>query len=143
VNAAAPGARVFGAPAEDQAGCVHSPTQVDVAAMKFACGRRYYLCHLCHLCHAEDAHHEAQTWPPEQRAEPAVLCGVREGEMSIDDCLATTSCPSCGACRMSGAWRTGMSISGDAANLCQKVLQHGGALNLNVKRRRCGLLSFW
>ncbi|MGT2463637.1 CHY zinc finger protein [Sinomonas atrocyanea] len=86
--------RVFGATVDDQTRCVHYRTEVDVVAMKFACCGRYYP---CHLCHAEDADHAAQTWPPEQWAEPAVLCGVCKREMAIEDYLATTSCPSCGA----------------------------------------------
>lgn len=85
---------VFGATVDDETRCVHYRTEVDVVAMKFACCGRYYP---CHLCHAEDADHEAQTWPPDQWSEPAVLCGVCKGELAIEAYLASTSCPGCGA----------------------------------------------
>ncbi|WP_413250180.1 CHY zinc finger protein [Sinomonas flava] len=85
---------VFGATVDDQTRCVHYRTEVDVVAIKFACCLRYYP---CHLCHAEDADHEARTWPRAQWSEPAVLCGVCKGEMAVDAYLATTSCPSCDA----------------------------------------------
>lgn len=84
---------IFGRTVDDQTRCIHYHTQEDVIAIKFKCCRRYYPCHLCH----EEAHHRAQTWPRNEWSEPAVLCGVCKGEMSIHTYLATSSCPYCGA----------------------------------------------
>jgi len=86
--------RIFGETVDDQTRCIHYHTDVDVIAIKFKCCLQYYP---CHLCHEEDADHPAQTWPRNEWTEPAVLCGVCKGEMSIDGYLATTSCPTCAA----------------------------------------------
>lgn len=85
--------RIFGRTVDDQTRCVHYHTEKDVIAIKFRCCLRYYP---CHLCHEEESDHKLQTWPRSRWAEPAVLCGVCECEMSIPAYLATTSCPSCG-----------------------------------------------
>jgi uncharacterized CHY-type Zn-finger protein len=90
----AEGVRVFGRTVDGETRCIHYHTEVDVIAVKFRCCLRYYP---CHLCHDEDADHEPRTWPRDQWAEPAVLCGVCDGEMAISAYLATASCPSCGA----------------------------------------------
>lgn len=86
--------RIFGKTVDDQTRCIHYHTDVDVIAIKFKCCLRYYP---CHLCHEEEADHPTQTWPRNEWAEPAVLCGVCKGEMSINAYLATTSCPNCAA----------------------------------------------
>ncbi|UUL75683.1 CHY zinc finger protein [Pseudarthrobacter sp. Fe7] len=85
--------RIFGRTVDDQTRCVHYHTEEDVIAIKFRCCLRYYP---CHLCHEEESDHKLQTWPGSRWAEPAVLCGVCECEMSILAYLATTLCPSCG-----------------------------------------------
>ncbi|MGN7200347.1 CHY zinc finger protein [Arthrobacter sp. SAFR-044] len=86
--------RIFGETVDDQTRCIHYHTDVDVIAIKFKCCLRYYP---CHLCHEEEADHPALTWPRNEWAEPAVLCGVCKSEMSINAYLSTTSCPNCAA----------------------------------------------
>jgi uncharacterized CHY-type Zn-finger protein len=86
--------QIYGKTVDDQTRCVHYATPVDVIAIKFACCNRYYP---CHLCHAETADHPVRQWPLGQRGERAVLCGVCQTELTIDNYLAVDNCPHCGA----------------------------------------------
>lgn len=73
---------------------MHYRTSLDVIAIRFACCGEYYP---CHLCHEEAAGHPARTWPAGSGEERAVLCGVCDAELAIDDYLAAEGCPACGA----------------------------------------------
>jgi uncharacterized CHY-type Zn-finger protein len=86
--------QIYGKTVDDQTRCVHYATPVDVIAIKFACCERYYP---CHLCHAETADHPARQWPLDQRGEQAILCGVCQTELTINNYLSVDACPNCGA----------------------------------------------
>lgn len=86
--------QIYGKTVDDQTRCVHYATIVDVIAIKFACCGQYYP---CHLCHAETADHPARQWPLDQRGEQAILCGVCQSELTIDNYLSVDGCPHCGA----------------------------------------------
>jgi len=87
--------QVFGQTVDDQTRCVHWHTELDVVAMKFVCCDRYYP---CFDCHRDAADHPASRWPIGRWDEPtAVLCGVCSHELSVNEYLAVTGCPSCGA----------------------------------------------
>jgi uncharacterized CHY-type Zn-finger protein len=84
--------QVFGSTVDDQTRCVHYQTPADIVAIKFVCCGRYYP---CYQCHAEHAGHPAERWPAGRFAEPAILCGACQTELSIDDYRSVSACPSC------------------------------------------------
>ncbi|MEF2979001.1 CHY zinc finger protein [Subtercola sp. YIM 133946] len=86
--------RVLGPTVDDQTRCVHYRSELDVIAIRFACCGEYYP---CHLCHAENAGHDARTWPAGRRNERAVLCGVCHTELTIAEYLGVDACPHCAA----------------------------------------------
>lgn len=83
-----------GSPVDEQSRCVHYAGPTDVVAIRFFCCREYYP---CHLCHSESAGHPAAQWPVDARGERALLCGVCDTELTIDEYFAVTTCPTCGA----------------------------------------------
>ena len=87
--------RVLGKLIDHQTRCEHYHSPLDVIAIKFKCCREYYP---CISCHEETSGHPAQVWPATEFGTKAVLCGVCNLEMTIDQYLNSGStCPTCGA----------------------------------------------
>ena len=74
--------------------CVHYSGVLDVIAIRFACCGDWYPC--LH-CHADAVDHSVRPWPVDARDEHAVLCGVCERTLSIDEYLMAERCPGCAA----------------------------------------------
>jgi uncharacterized CHY-type Zn-finger protein len=73
--------------------CVHYHSLLDVIAIKFKCCGEYYP---CHSCHEEEASHVHKVWKKSEFDTKAVLCGVCNSEMTINDYLnCDNHCPYC------------------------------------------------
>lgn len=83
---------VLGPVVDDQTRCIHYASPVDIIAIRFACCGEYYP---CYSCHEETASHAVKVWPLDQRDQRAILCGVCRHELTINQYLAVTCCPSC------------------------------------------------
>ena len=64
--------------------CAHWDAPVDVVALRFGCCETYYPCDACHDAVTD---HEAEPWPRDRFAEPAVLCGVCGATLSAREYL--------------------------------------------------------
>ncbi len=75
--------------------CLHYHSQIDVIAIKMRCCEAYYA---CIDCHAALAGHSAQVWRREEWDFKAVLCGVCDTEMSVNEYMESGDrCPNCTA----------------------------------------------
>jgi uncharacterized CHY-type Zn-finger protein len=73
--------------------CVHYHSLLDIIAIKFKCCGEYYP---CYQCHQEEANHEAQIWSREERNHKAILCGMCNHELTIEEYLSSgNQCPHC------------------------------------------------
>ena len=78
---------------DDQTRCIHYHSELDIIAIKFKCCGEYYP---CYECHAEMAGHPSQVWTKEERNEKAVLCGVCQAELTIQEYFdSDNTCPHC------------------------------------------------
>lgn len=78
---------------DDQTRCVHYHSPLDIIAMKFKCCNEYYP---CFLCHKEETDHQPDIWKNNEHNVRAVLCGVCNYEMTIQQYLTCKNqCPSC------------------------------------------------
>ena len=76
--------------------CVHYHSLLDIIAIKFKCCGEYYP---CYRCHEEEADHDREVWKKNEFDTRAILCGICNNEMTINEYLASNSqCPFCGAC---------------------------------------------
>lgn len=63
-------------------------------AIKMKCCGAYYACKECHEALAD---HPIEVWPRDAWDEPAVLCGVCGGELTIELYMSSGNrCPNCG-----------------------------------------------
>ena len=84
-----------GKPIDDQTRCVHYHTDKDVIAIRFKCCGEFYP---CYACHAETAGHNARGWPKAEWDSKAILCGVCNNELTINEYLTCgDECPNCKA----------------------------------------------
>jgi len=73
--------------------CAHYHSPLDIIAIKFKCCNEYYP---CFECHAEAAGHNAEAWRKNEFDTKAILCGICNHEMTIDEYLTSNnSCPHC------------------------------------------------
>ncbi|HRW98677.1 MAG TPA: CHY zinc finger protein [Cyclobacteriaceae bacterium] len=87
--------KVFGHPVDNQTRCVHYHSPTDVIAIKFKCCDQYFP---CYSCHEETADHKAVRWEKSEFDKVAILCGVCQSELTINQYLnCDNSCPHCGA----------------------------------------------
>jgi uncharacterized CHY-type Zn-finger protein len=78
---------------DNQTRCEHYHSELDIIAIKFRCCDTYYP---CYLCHQEEANHEAKVWKKEEFDTKAILCGVCQSELSINEYFNSDSkCPNC------------------------------------------------
>lgn len=78
-----------------QTRCVHYHSPLDVIAIKMKCCNTYYP---CISCHEEEAGHKAEVWPKIEFEEKAILCGVCQNEITINEYLQCGhQCPYCQA----------------------------------------------
>ncbi len=76
-----------------RAGCIHYHSAADVIAIKFKCCQEYYP---CYYCHEELSGHSSEKWETNEFSIKAVLCGVCENEMTIEQYLSCNyQCPLC------------------------------------------------
>jgi uncharacterized CHY-type Zn-finger protein len=86
---------IHGKPVDEQTRCVHFNAERDIMAIKFKCCGEYYP---CFSCHEESAGHNAVVWPKDEWNEKAILCGVCNHEMTINEYFSSDNrCPKCGA----------------------------------------------
>jgi len=75
--------------------CAHYHGPSDIIAIRFPCCDAFYP---CFACHEETTDHEAQRWPTDRFHTPAVVCGMCQAVLTIQQYLdAEHTCPSCGA----------------------------------------------
>ena len=73
--------------------CVHYHSSLDIIAIKFKCCKEYYA---CYRCHEESVDHEAAVWNKKELNNQAVLCGICNQEMTIEQYLSSQNqCPFC------------------------------------------------
>jgi uncharacterized CHY-type Zn-finger protein len=73
--------------------CVHYHSQLDIIAIKFKCCSNYYP---CYECHAEEAGHTAQIWSKDERTTKAILCGMCNYELTIEEYFTSgNQCTKC------------------------------------------------
>ena len=73
--------------------CVHYHSLLDIIAIKFKCCNEYYP---CHECHKEGARHENEVWKKNEFDTRAILCGICDHEMTINEYLnCSNHCPDC------------------------------------------------
>ncbi len=84
---------VKGKTVDDETRCVHYHSVLDVIAIKFKCCLTYYP---CYFCHEESVNHKMQRWRKDEFHALAILCGVCQYEMTINQYLDSDSiCPNC------------------------------------------------
>ncbi|MCB0487639.1 MAG: chromophore lyase [Cyclobacteriaceae bacterium] len=87
--------KVFGRPIDKQTRCAHYHSALDVIAIKFKCCDQYFP---CFSCHEETAGHAAVRWKKSDFNEFAILCGVCQTELTINQYLTSNNiCPKCEA----------------------------------------------
>ena len=111
---------IHGLTVDDESRCTHYHTPLDIIAIKFKCCNKFYS---CYKCHNENENHEIIRWEKDEFDEQAILCGVCNQTMSINDYMLSEVCPHCSArfnhrckyhLRRSGVhvpccrWRSGM-----------------------------------
>lgn len=80
---------------DKQTRCVHYHSERDVIAIKFYCCQTYFPCVHCHEEHGCGKH---AVWPKERFHEKAVLCGVCQTELTIEQYMTSNyHCPHCNA----------------------------------------------
>ena len=67
---------------DDQTRCIHYHSPLDVIAIKLKCCGEYYA---CFYCHEQEVDHKAEQWKPGEYEIKAILCGVCNHEMTIDE----------------------------------------------------------
>ncbi|AXM89925.1 hypothetical protein CI793_04885 [Anoxybacillus ayderensis] len=73
--------------------CVHYHSERDVIAIKFYCCKTYFPCVHCHEQHGCGKH---VVWPKERFHEKAILCGVCQTELTIEQYMTSNyHCPHC------------------------------------------------
>ena len=78
-----------------EARCAHYHGPRDLIAIRFPCCDAFYP---CFACHEETTDHESQRWPIDRFHTPAVVCGMCQAVLTIQQYLhAEHTCPSCGA----------------------------------------------
>ena len=83
---------VYGKVIDDNTRCEHYHSPVDIIAIKFKCGNKYYA---CYQCHKEAAAHEAQTWSKDEWNTKAVLLACKT-ELTVHDYVRSGNhCPNC------------------------------------------------
>jgi len=86
---------VRGIRVDTQTRCAHYHSRLDIIAIKMKCCRTYFACKDCHDALTD---HPLESWPPEEQAEPAVLCGACGSELTIAEYLKSSAqCPACEA----------------------------------------------
>jgi len=88
--------RVLGGVVDDQTRCVHYHGPTDVIAMRFKCCDAYFPCLRCHEEYATPAH-PIERWAIDDLERRAVLCGVCDHELRIEEYLEASGCPACDA----------------------------------------------
>ncbi|MDQ0207618.1 CHY zinc finger protein [Alkalicoccobacillus murimartini] len=87
--------KIKGSLLDEQTRCVHYHSEKDIIAIKFKCCGHYYPCYQCHQEHED---HPIKVWSKENYNEKAILCGVCQSELRIDDYLrGGYFCPNCGS----------------------------------------------
>jgi len=87
------GVNVYGKSIDNQTRCVHWHSELDIIAIKFKCCDKYYP---CFSCHEEEADHRHQVWPKSEFDEKAILCGVCNRELGIQEYMDSgNTCPHC------------------------------------------------
>src|ERR1700678_1953699 len=88
-------ATVRGIRVDTQTRCAHYNSAVDVVAIRMKCCDVYFA---CKDCHDELVDHRLEPWPPGDRDQYAVLCGVCGSELTIAQYLESSAhCPICNA----------------------------------------------
>ncbi|WP_323704830.1 CHY zinc finger protein [Mammaliicoccus sp. Dog046] len=86
--------KVYGLTVDNETRCEHYQTPLDIIAIKFKCCNKFYPCYKCHdACE----NHEAKRWNQDEFNEQAILCGVCNQTMSINEYMMTEVCPHCDA----------------------------------------------
>lgn len=84
---------VKGKTVDEQTRCTHYHSPLDVIAIKFKCCGTYYP---CFYCHEETAGHKAEVWSKKEFETKAILCGVCQQEMTINQYQHSNyQCPGC------------------------------------------------
>lgn len=84
---------VYGLLINENTGCLHHDSSLDVIAIKFKCCMRYYACYSCHLALAD---HPAERWHSDEFHRNAILCGQCRTEMTIQQyILCKNECLNC------------------------------------------------
>ena len=87
------GFSVYGIQVDENTGCAHYSSALDVIAIKFKCCNQYFACRDCHDAVAD---HEAKCWQASEFDTMAILCGRCKAEMSIHQYLSCESkCLNC------------------------------------------------
>lgn len=86
--------KVYGFTVDNESRCTHYQTPLDIIAIKFKCCNKYYP---CYKCHNEHESHKIQRWQANEFHEKAILCGVCNHEMTINDYMMIEACPKCDA----------------------------------------------
>ncbi len=78
---------------DNETRCVHYNSSLDIIAIKFKCCNTFYP---CFKCHQESADHEAVVWLKNEGDEKAILCGLCQTTITINQYLTSkNTCPNC------------------------------------------------
>lgn len=89
------GTPVYGVQVNEQTGCAHYHSSLDIIAIRFKCCNRFYACWHCHQAVTD---HQPTRWQPQEFDQPAILCGACGTQLSIRQYMGCGYvCPSCGA----------------------------------------------
>ncbi|UMT81290.1 CHY zinc finger protein [Staphylococcus roterodami] len=83
---------VYGSLIYTETRCRHYFTEQDIIAIKFKCCNKYYP---CYKCHNEFEKHTIKRWPERTFNEKAILCGVCQHELTINEYMMVEHCPNC------------------------------------------------
>ncbi|WP_251519104.1 MULTISPECIES: CHY zinc finger protein [Staphylococcus] len=84
--------KINGPTVDNESRCIHYQTPLDIIAIKFKCCNKYYPCYKCHEANED---HDIKRWKHEEYDEKAVLCGVCQYEMTINEYMMVEACPKC------------------------------------------------
>ncbi|WP_317957815.1 CHY zinc finger protein [Oceanobacillus kimchii] len=86
--------KVYGKVVDHQSRCEHYHSEKDIISIKFKCCNTYYP---CYKCHQECEDHEIERWPEVEFDKKAILCGVCQTELTINEYMKMNSCKNCKA----------------------------------------------
>lgn len=85
--------KILGFPIDSESRCKHYHSEQDIVSIKFKCCNHYYP---CYKCHEESIDHPIERWAKKEFDKKAILCGICQTELTINEYMDHQTCTNCG-----------------------------------------------